>query len=446
MVFTPVFNPKPQVKVLSPLEKQLIYYLVDQPEEIYAILNNESDFDRNRVKFEILEYNAAYLQDENVTFFLKSLILYYILDLSLNNITIVNLPMRRKLWEQCFNTLKVFVDNRININKGPKYINGKLNYINFTIKRTKKNHYVPQGYLKPFSSTPLQKTENKRIIVYDKEKNAILEQNGNNAIKIKNIAFENHFYSIRFEQLLAKSIEPDYYIAIEKVLSTQSCSSLSFEDKLSILKFIFALYLRTVDSKKHFKELTEKTLSKFYSELCKLKGVDVEASEIKVEFSGLPFRIKLEHFILDVISASKPIFLEIYQKYLSMEWVVLKSSAFPFFTSDHPVIIYSKKLVREELVGDLSGYMRTISTFRNGLNDKNACIYFPISPDLCLIIISKKNISEQLDSQGIAVQLIINSYLYLFLSNDISDFIKKVINEHPESLKKDGNRIMIEEL
>lgn len=445
MSFNPVFNPRPKTKVLTDEKKQFIYYLVDKPEEIYATVNIESNLDQNKVKFEILKYNTKYLQDENTNVFLKN-IFFNILDLSFNNITIVNFPMDKKTWENCFKKLYEFVDNRIKINKGPKFVAARLKYINFTIKRTKKNHYIPQGYLKSFSSTPLKKSGNKRILVYDKEKGGLLERNGSNTIKIENIAFGFHFYSIRFEQILAKYIEPEYFRVIEKVLSTQSCKSLSLGDKISILKFILSLYLRTLDSRKYFKELTEESLKKFYSELCKLKGVDVEAHEIKVEYNGLLLRLKLEHMILDIISGNDSRFLEIYHKYLNMEWLVLKSSTIPFFTSDQPLILYSKKPIQEELMGDFSGYIRTISRFRSGLNEKNIQIYFPISPELCLNIISMENLTEQLDTQGIIEQLIIKSYLYLFLSEDNSDFIKEVIEKHPESLKKDGNRIKIEKL
>ncbi len=445
MSFNPVFNPRPEIKVLTSKKKQFIYFLVDHPKEIYAVVNIESNLDQNKVTFEILNHNSKYLQDENIKFFFKTLI-FITLDLSFNNITIINFPMDKKIWDQCFKTLVDFVDNRIKINKGPNFIAATLNYINFTIKRTKKNHYIPQGYLKSFSSTPLKKSRNKRIFVYDKEKGDLIEQNGNNTVKIENIAFEHHFYSIRFEQILAKYIEPDYYNAIERVLTTQSCTSLSLQDKISILKFILSLYLRTLDSRTYFKELTEKTMSKFYSELCKLKGVDIEARDIKVEYNDLSLRLNLEHMILDIISGSETLFLEIFHKYLNMEWLVLKSSTTPFFTSDQPLILYSKNPIKEKLVGDFSGYIRTISRFRHGLNEDDLQIYFPFSPELCLNIISKENLTEQLDTQGIIEQLVIKSYLYLFLSEDNSDFIEEIIENHPECLKKDGNRIKIEDL
>jgi len=38
----------------------------------------------------------------------------------------------------------------------------------------------------------------------------------------------------------------------------------------------------------------------------------------------------------------------------------------------------------------------------------------------------------------------IQSYRYIFLSEDNSAFISSVIKKHPESLSKDGNRIDIE--
>ena len=97
-------------------------------------------------------------------------------------------------------------------------------------------------------------------------------------------------------------------------------------------------------------------------------------------------------------------------------------------------------------MGDFSGYIRTISKFRSGLNEKKIQISFPISPEIYLNIISMENLTEQLYTQGIIEQLIIKSNLKLFLSGDNSDIIKEVTNKHPESLKKDGNQIKIEKL
>jgi len=301
------------------------------------------------------------------------------------------------------------VDNKINIQRNPEFENGILKDIVFTIKRTKKNHYIPQGYLKSFSCTPSEKSKNKKILVYDKEKGKLLEKNGNHSIKIKKIAFSSHFYSIRFEQILAKFIEPEYFKAIDKVLETQSCESLSLEQKISILKFIFSLYLRTPDSRKHFKELNETSLKILYSEICKLKGVDVEADDISVEYNDISLRLMLEHLILDIIRGDDPRYLNIYQKYLKMEWLLLKSSSMPYFTSDQPLILYSKTQGQEELNEDFSGYIRTISIFRKGLKEEGIQIYFPISSNLCLNITSNENLSEQLTTRNINEQLIIQS-------------------------------------
>lgn len=445
MTFNPVYNPRPKVVLISSNKKRLTYYLQENPEEIYVIVVIDSNFDQNTIKFEISKYNKSYLQEANIVFFLKTLF-YIILDLSFNRIEIVNFPIDKVTWKKCFKKLNEFLDYKINIQKDPKFDSERLKNIVFTIKRTKKNHYIPQGYLKQFSCTPLKKSKNKKILVYDKEKGKLLEKNGNNLIKIEKIAFLSHFYSIRFEQILAKVIEPAYYNVIDNVYKNQSCDSLSKEQKISLLRFIFSLYLRTPDSRKHFKELTETSLKKQYLEILKLKGVDIEENDIKVDYDIFMLRLKLEHMIFNFIKGTTQEFLRIYYKYIKMEWLILKSSDMPFFTSDQPVIIFTSKQNKTKITTELKGYFRISSMLRRGLLEKGIQIYFPLTHNLCLNIISKEDLSEQLSTQKINEQLIIQSYLYLFLSQDQSTYIAEVINKHPESLNKDGNRIEIEKL
>ncbi len=297
MAFEPVYNLTPKLEVVSENKNKLTYFLRENLEEIYAKLIVDSNLDENRVKFEIIEYNKKYLQVENIVFFLKTLFIM-ILDLSLNRIEIVNFPIDKKTWQKCFNRLKSFLDNKITIQKKTIDKGNFLKNIVFTIKRTKKNHYIPQGYLKSFSCNPTVKSKNKKILVFEKDKEKLLERNGKTLIKINNIAFQSHFYSIRFEQILAKEIEPGYFKIIGNILENQSCESLSLEQKVAILKFIFSLYLRTPDSREHFKELTKKSIRKLYFEGLRLKGIDLDENDIKVDYNDLMLRMKISTKIL----------------------------------------------------------------------------------------------------------------------------------------------------
>jgi len=158
MTFNPVYNPNPKVEEISANRKEFVYYLRENQEEIYAIIIMDSNFDQNKIEIEISRYNKRYLQVENIIFFLKTLF-YIILDLSFNRIEIVDFPINKKTWKRCFKKLNIFVDNKINIQRNPEFENGILKDIVFTIKRTEKNHYIPQGYLKSFSCTPSEKSE-----------------------------------------------------------------------------------------------------------------------------------------------------------------------------------------------------------------------------------------------------------------------------------------------
>ncbi|KKL47899.1 hypothetical protein LCGC14_2330910, partial [marine sediment metagenome] len=365
---------------------------------------------------------------------------YVLLDLSFNNIQILNFPTSKVYWNEYFEILKRFVDFKINFHSDPDFENDILKKVIFSIKRTRKNHYIPQGYLKAFICSPLGE---RKILVYDKERKSLIVQKGR---KIENVAYSTHFYSIRLEQTFAKFIEPQFFRVIEDVIAKKSCVSLSEQEKIIILKFIFSLYLRTPDSRRHFKELTEKQLKQIYLEILRSKGISLNHEDLSVEITDLKLRLSLEHFIHNWVNPVDPKILSVYHQYLKNEWVLIESSGTPFITSDQPVILYSHTQNEPELNVELNGYFRTSSNFRRGLLEKGIQLYFPLTPKLCLLIMSKENLSNKLIDEKIFEQIVIHSYKYLYLSYDYTDSISEIIDNNLESLNRDGKRITIKKL
>jgi len=113
MTFHPVYNPKPKVEELSPNKNKLTYYLKENNEEIYAVIIIDADLKQNKIIYKLTKYNEDYLQEENIKFFLKTLF-YLLLDLSFNNIQIINFPISEVYWNEYFEILKRFVDFKIN--------------------------------------------------------------------------------------------------------------------------------------------------------------------------------------------------------------------------------------------------------------------------------------------------------------------------------------------
>lgn len=439
MTFNPVYNPRPKIELISPNKNKLTYYLKENPNQIYAVVIIDADLQLNKIKYKLSEYNKDYLQEENIKFFLKT-IFYVLLDLSFNNIQILNFPISKVYWNEYFEILKCFVDGKIKFHSVPNFEKDILKNVIFSIKRTRKNHYIPQGYLKAFICSTLDK---KKILVYDKQRKSLIAQKGN---IIENIAYLTHFYSIRLEQMFAKLIEPQFFRVIEEVIAKKSCESLSEEEKIIILKFIFSLYLRTPDSRRHFKELTEKQLKQIYLEILKSKDISLDEEELSVEIKDLKLRLTLEHSIFDWVNGFDPKILNVYHQYLKMEWVLLESSGTPFVTSDQPVILYSHIQKEQELNAELNGYFRTSSNFRRGLLEEGIQVYFPLTPKLCLLITSKENLCNKLVDEKIFEQIVIQSYKYLYLSYDCTDSVSEIIDKNLESLNRDGKRITIKKL
>ena len=120
MTFNPVYNPTPKIEVISPNKNKLTYYLKENPNQIYAVVIIDADLQLNKIKYKLSEYNKDYLQEENIKFFLKTLF-YVLLDLSFNNIQILNFPISKVYWNEYFEILKRFVDFKIKFHSDPDF-------------------------------------------------------------------------------------------------------------------------------------------------------------------------------------------------------------------------------------------------------------------------------------------------------------------------------------
>ena len=134
------------------------------------------------------------------------------------------------------------------------------------------------------------------------------------------------------------------------------------------------------------------------------------------------------------------IVIENYQR--GVDWNITKNNySREFYTGDHPVIIYNP-FSNEKMI---KGY--GIQAFKA----PGVEIFFPLTPKLCLIIFDKK-VSEYEDDSlersvirkeldWINMQIIVESYRFIFTKSNDFQFVRQVLKKYPELKNKSRNRI-----
>lgn len=265
------------------------------------------------------------------------------------------------------------------------------------VRKKKKQHFVPQCYLEKWCIDGTKHTN-----VFDKIKE---EQRQNH---IEDIASENYFYDINLEGVLSQ--EELKYFGLEGV-------DLS---KLDDNQFIENLLASTVEVR--FSEMLEKVILRVYdmnvwelnnclflhpnearlfsillaiqylrvkrirdsinssSKLLRNALIEMGASQSKIdEYCNIP-KNKLKYIHGKILMNVDEI-LSVAQILDSHIWILLKSKTKQkFFTSDNPI-------------GTIAHIKDPILSM-SGLNSKGVEIYFPLSPDLLLIMLERTHHSN----------------------------------------------------
>jgi hypothetical protein len=214
----------------------------------------------------------------------------------------------------------------------------------------KKQHYVPQFYLKNFCDSK------NRIFCYDKVTNKSYLAN------IKDIGQENLFYDIK--ELLPGTIEKNfakkedlYKIGYSQLLKTRDINKLDEYPRKFLFLFITAQYLRTAEVREYIQNTSDQAINKL-----------VEKSGIKIP-RGLriythPESVKRIH--LDMLLDREMIF-SVSDMLAEQQWIVLQNeTGIPLWTSDTSVTIDNRY------------------NYELGLASEGREIHFPLTPKLCL--------------------------------------------------------------
>lgn len=328
---------------------------------------------------------------------------------------------------------------------------------------TKKEHYVPRCYLKNFI------LENDKIKILDKFKIQVREQ------RIMDVAMENYFYDIDFEELLKKVgsdaseriktdlmniveteewedvkslldkkyIEKNFLAPMEEIYNDllqifiyksyggnnwviKHCNICSETEKKYMSLFIAIQIIRT----KSFRVVLGDIYTKFYqtlaykSQMNNANALPKEAFEVEAN----PDFVKLQH---STMILNEEIVAEIAETLSNHIWVIyVNKTDYPFYTSDNPVTTIPHK--RDKYIS------------YGGLASRGVEIVFPISPQLLLAMYEKETHKDKFeDRQYIELsskakiayyncQQVYHSYRCVFSGKDNFDIAKQICKEAPE--------------
>ncbi|MBA7708327.1 hypothetical protein ES703_117224 [subsurface metagenome] len=299
----------------------------------------------------------------------------------------------------------------------------------------KKQHYVPRFYLKNFS---INRKKGNIVRCFNKETFKSYES------KVEQIAMEKYFYDRtdppKIENFFSK-LESNHAGIYSKIISQKSIDDLTHKEKLVMSEYIFIQNERTRAARVRNRQITraiyrhlEKT-----QEFPKFEKLSDDYKEWLLESRGemAQLNIMFNPFEDDDSNLYYPD--EIINSICSLGWILNENdSDIEFYTSDHPIFVYNPILD-----GKISVSFGSDSYKAEGVE-----IYFPLNPQLCLVLFdkegsdyknfgSKRKVIEK-ERNWINRQIIAKAHRTVFTKNNGFQFVKDFINEFPEL--KDPNR------
>ena len=389
------------------------------------------EFEINKEK-RIWTYRNVKIQEEN-KILLKKLYLLEIfftvpMRFDIRTIKIQNFPINSKDMMRYLDDYNKSYQKRVKPQK-EKFSKDDLSLLSgvYQITVVSNNHYIPQGYLREF------KCEDKANYVYNfKLDEATLDEtSGDIPVKIEKILTSSHFYSLGME-LILKNIEDEFYIIRDKIKSSNNIK-LSYKEKISTVRYLFAQYVRTPLERNRFINLAKSMLESVY----------LTKDKIKIEFNEIYVRKMIEDDMFQFLYPTKDNQnLELLNFYLKNEWKLIKAEHMDFFTSDNPIILYNNSydsMVNQDYINSLkTPNSRIFGTRRpHGLMEPGIQFYFPITPKLCILIYNRQSGQHLLNPVEINEQILIQCYQNIISSNNrITNFLKRKLDQKKKERAK----------
>lgn len=234
----------------------------------------------------------------------------------------------------------------------------------------KRQHYVPQCLLRRFA---IPNTSGEpRIYFYDK----ILDRVG--ASSIHDTASKNGFYNFKEKgetftlEIGLEKIERRADMIIESIVRARSVGHLTTQNRVNLADYMIKQLVRTPKARAETKAMFE-ALGKA------LEGRGVPLRDIFPDYEPLTDK----HINLLAIDQLRDGGLSP-KMLLDKAWMLLETTASaPFLTSDHPVVRMNCRAIRENWPRG-----------SRGLRSPYVEISFPLSPTLCLSLVSKEHVAE----------------------------------------------------
>lgn len=306
---------------------------------------------------------------------------------------------------------------------------------------TKKQHFVPQSYLKRFSKN------GKQIQVFDKVlKNSF-------SAGIRDVAQESHFYTIPDEIIssdakfskIDRLIFEKAFIAYESELNLLIKVLITLPPGISIPRrvresFSILVAIQLLRTKKHrnlIKEATEKFYEAIFQELVKVNFGE-EATKytpkaaIKEKYEGMIH----SQYIFDFDNLAE--MAEIFYNHI---WMVgINNSESPFYTSDNPVVMHTP----------FKNKIRGV-----GIKSKGIEIAYPLSSQYILILADRDSYKDYEAFDGKSSNMreenveyynslqVIHSNRQIYCEEQDFYLVKDMIKESPDISNPKSNRVSV---
>ncbi len=308
----------------------------------------------------------------------------------------------------------------------------------YQITIVRKNHYIPQGYLREFEC------QDKTGFIYEfKLNNAQFdESSGVRPVKIENILYLSHFYSLGME-LILKDIEDAFYNIRNKIISDNTIKKISYEEKVSIVRYIFAQYVRTPLERNRFVNIARLMLESVYFNRGN-QETKKDKNKIKIEFNEIFIRKMVEDSMFQFLfpSQEKNKSLELITFFLKNDWRLIVAEHMKFYTSDNPIVLHNnsfESFADQDYIDSLKTPNSKIFGTRrpHGLMEPGIQLYFPLTPKLCILIYNLQKDQRLLNPVEVNEQILIQCYQNVLSSNNtIRNFLKRKLKQKRKEREK----------
>ncbi len=193
--------------------------------------------------------------------------------------------------------------------------------------------------------------------------------------------------------------------------------------------------------------------------------------EIEVPENTIPvinkdyLRFQHESQIFEFLDKNSDVYLV--DRILNFKWMLIQAKNKNFyFISDNPIIFYNSfyekqksrgndfianmrekalsKLKNDEKAGE--GMLLTSEHPERRPGVKGVEIYFPISPQFCVLLVDWQRGFKRLKTDKINEQIVLQANQYIYSHQNDFSKVKEVLKNHPEMKDKSGKRAIVQKI